>query len=336
MSCYKVGGTPRRQARCPVGRHRAMDLECGVSVFGGVIRASRRMLIRNAAKRWAWLSRRQPDPSVLATGQTVVERGRSAAGALAAALFLVLAGSLAWAPAASAWAGQAGRSAHTVRVARTARSLLGGGRQRAVRVWPTVSVGNGPDALAVDAETRTLYTSNQNDNTVSMISTATCNTRDARRCDQQVLEIRLPAAASPQGIAVDAGTGTLYVADIGDNTVSAINARTCNAVQHSGCVQIPASVRDPGGPIALAVNQATGTVYAANPGDNLSGKGHTVAVINSAICNRHQHSGCGQIRWAAMCGDHPVRWQQQSQRTPTTAEAEQPATSQPIKDRQTR
>ena len=213
---------------------------------------------------------------------------------LAAAAALVMAGAVAWAPAASASAGQADRPAHAGRVTSTARSLLGGGRQRAVRLPLTVPVGNGPDGLAADAETRTLYTSDQNDNTVSVISTATCNARNTAGCDQRVLEIRLPASASPQGIAFDAATGTLYVADIGDNTISVINARTCNSVQRSGCGQIPASIRDPGGPIALAVDQATDTVYVANTGDNFSGQGHTVAVINGAICNGHQHSGCGQ------------------------------------------
>ena len=201
---------------------------------------------------------------------------------------------MAWTPAASASAGQASGPAHASRVAGRARSLLGGGRQRAVRLPPAVSVGNGPDGLAADPATRTLYSSNQNASSVSVISTATCNARNTAGCDQRVLEIGLPAGASPQGIAFDAATGTLYVADIGDNTISVINARTCNAVQRSGCGQVPASIRDPGGPIALAVNQATDTVYVANIGDNFSGQGHTVAVINGATCNGQQHSGCGQ------------------------------------------
>ena len=234
------------------------------------------------------MMRDQIRQSVPAAGRTVAECGRSGGGALAAALFLVLAGSLAWTPAASASAAQAGR------VASPARSLLGGGRQRAVRLPPTVPVGNGPDGLAADPATRTLYSSNQNASSVSVINTAACNAGNTAGCDQRVLEIGLPASASPQGIAFDAATGTLYVADIGDNTISVINARTCNAVQRSGCAQVPASIRDPGGPIALAVNQATDTVYVANIGDNSSGQNHTVAVINGAICNGQQHSGCGQ------------------------------------------
>jgi YVTN family beta-propeller protein len=254
---------------------------------------------RHEAAIFGWggelaMMRDQIRQSVLAGGRTVPERGRSGAGTLAAALVLVLAGSLAWTSAASASAGRAGRPAHASRVADPARSLLGVGRQRAVRLPPTVPVGNGPDGLAADPATRTLYSSNQNASSVSVINTAACNAGNTAGCDQRVLEIGLPAGASPQGIAFDAATGTLYVADIGDNTISVINAKTCSAADHSGCGQVPASIRDPGGPIALAVNQATDTVYVANIGDNSSGQNHTVAVINGAICNGQQHSGCGQ------------------------------------------
>jgi DNA-binding beta-propeller fold protein YncE len=214
---------------------------------------------------------------------------------LAAALFLALAGTLAGAPAASASAGQDGRQAHAREVAGTARGLLSAVRQHAVSLPPTVPVGAGPDGLALDPGTRTLYTSNQNASSVSVINAATCNAADTRGCHhQRVRSVSLPAGASPQGIAIDTITGTIYVANIGGNTISVINARTCNATDFSGCGQTPASIKDTGGPIALAVDQATDTVYVANVGDNFSGTGHTVSVINGATCNGHQHSGCGQ------------------------------------------
>ena len=153
-------------------------------------------------------------------------------------------------------------------------------------------MGNGPDGLAVDPATHTLYSSNQNANNVSVVNTAACNAQDVAGCNQQAHSVR--AGASPQGIAVNTATGTIYVANIGDNTISVINARTCNAVNVSGCGQVPASIPDPGGPIALAVNQVTDTIYVANIGDNFSGTSDTVSVINGATCNSVQHSGCGQ------------------------------------------
>ena len=240
-----------------------------------------------------------------AAGRTPAGRGRRRNGTLAAALFLALAGTVAWVPAASASAGQASRPTHANRVAGTTRSLLNAVRQRAVSLPPTVSVGNGPDGLALDPATHTLYTSNQNDNTVSVINAATCNAADTRGCRQRVHSVSLPAGASPQGIAIDTATGTIYVANIGGNTISVINARTCNAVDFSGCGQTPASIKDPGGPIALAVDQATDTVYVANIGDNFSGKSHTVSVINGATCNGHQHSGCGQTPPTVQVGRGP-------------------------------
>jgi YVTN family beta-propeller protein len=236
----------------------------------------------------------QVQESAPAAGRTPVGRGRYRNATLAAALFLALAGIVAWVPAASASTGQASRPTHTRKVASTTRSLLNAVRQRAVSLPPTVSVGNGPDGLALDPATRTLYTSNQNDNTVSVINAATCNAADTRRCGQQVHSVSLPAGASPQGIALNAATGTIYVANIGGNSISVINARTCNAVNFSGCRRTPASIKDPGGPIALAVDQATDTVYVANIGDNFSGKTRTVSVINGATCNGRRHSGCGQ------------------------------------------
>jgi YVTN family beta-propeller protein len=225
--------------------------------------------------------------------------------ALAAAAIAALGAAMAWVPAASASTAPVSRPAHVSRVARTTRSPLNAVRQRAVSLPPAVSVGNGPDGLAFDPATHTLYTSNQNDNTVSVINTATCNAAHTRGCRQRVNSVSLPTGASPQGIAIDTVTGTIYVANIGDNTISVINARTCNAEDHSGCRRAPASVRNPGGPIALAVDQATDTIYVANTGDNFSGKGHTVAVINGAICNGHQHSGCGQTPAAVRVGGGP-------------------------------
>lgn len=110
--------------------------------------------------------------------------------------------------------------------------------------------GNGPDGLAFDPATSTLYASDQNTGSVSVISTAACNAQDPRGCGQQMHSV--PAGASPEGIALDRATGTIYVANIGGNTISVINAWTCNATNFSGCRQAPASVRDPGGPVALA------------------------------------------------------------------------------------
>ena len=150
-----------------------------------------------------------------------------------------------------------------------------------------------------------MYSSNQNGNSVSVINIAHCHAGDTAGCDQRVHSVSLAAGASPQGIAIDTATGTVYVANIGNNTISVINTRTCSAVDFSGCGQAPASVTDPRGPIALAVDQATDTVYVADTGDNFSGKSHTVTVINGATCNGHQHAGCAQTPPTVQVGHGP-------------------------------
>ena len=49
---------------------------------------------------------------------------------------------------------------------------------------PTVTVGSGPDGLAVDQATDTVYVANVNDNTVSVIDGATCNATVTTGCGQ--------------------------------------------------------------------------------------------------------------------------------------------------------
>jgi YVTN family beta-propeller protein len=136
----------------------------------------------------------------------------------------------------------------------------------AVVVPPTVPVGRDPAGLAFEAVTHTLYVTNAGNDTVSVIDTAACNATISRTCHQHPHLIRLPAGADAQGIELDTATSTAYVADIGTNTISVINTRTCNATDSTGCRRTPASIKDPDGPMNLGVNQRTDTVYVANFG----------------------------------------------------------------------
>ena len=54
------------------------------------------------------------------------------------------------------------------------------------------------------------------------------------------------------------------------------------------------------GPVSLAVDQNTDTIYVANSGDN------TVSVINGATCNGQNTSGCGQTTATVTVGSVPV------------------------------
>ena len=80
-----------------------------------------------------------------------------------------------------------------------------------------------PTGVAVDPGTHTVYVSNQNDHftngnrddgTVSVIDAST-----------RTVTATIPAGKTPVEVAVDPGTHTLYVTDVGDSTVSVIESR---------------------------------------------------------------------------------------------------------------
>ena len=163
---------------------------------------------------------------------------------------------------------------------------------------PTTTVGAGPAGVTVDAATHTIYVTSQVDNTLSVINGATCNASVRSACGRT-----WPTVATgtfPQAVAVDQGTHTVYVANLGSNTVSVINGATCNATNHSGCGQTPATVAVAGGPVDLAVNEVTDTIYVADNGVN------AVSVINGTTCNATDHSGCGQTPPSVSVGSGPA------------------------------
>lgn len=95
------------------------------------------------------------------------------------------------------------------------------------------------------------------------------------------------------------------MANSGDGTVSVINGATCNAHRHSGCGQKAPKVEVGGLPFALAVDQATDTIYVTNGFNSDGSFGHTVSVINGATCNGSKHSGCGRTPVTTKVGPFP-------------------------------
>ena len=103
----------------------------------------------------------------------------------------------------------------------------------------------------------------------------------------------------PQGAAFDRATDTVYVANQGDNTVSVVDARHCNSLDTSGCAQTPATAPTGAGPFAIAIDDATHTVYVANQNDG------TVSVIDAATCNGQNQSGCADAGPTIAAGPTP-------------------------------
>jgi DNA-binding beta-propeller fold protein YncE len=157
-------------------------------------------------------------------------------------------------------------------------------------------VSPGPSAVAVDTATDTIYVAsgdningptNTNVDTVSVIDGRRCQAVNVSHCKGPWPAIKV--GSDPSTVAVDEATDTVYVTNLGDNTVSVINGATCNAQMISGCHQTPATVPVGSFPLGIFADEANHTVYVAN--NNNGGPG-TVSMIDSAICNGSDLSGC--------------------------------------------
>lgn len=96
---------------------------------------------------------------------------------------------------------------------------------------------------------------------MDIISAATCNVKVTSGC--RVIA-RAAAGTAPTAAAMDAQTGTIYVAD-GSGTVTVINGARCNAGVTSGCAKPLATIKTGGPGVAAAFDPKTRTVYVASP-----------------------------------------------------------------------
>jgi DNA-binding beta-propeller fold protein YncE len=166
----------------------------------------------------------------------------------------------------------------------------------------TIPMQLDPMGMAVDQATDTIYAAGFQDgngnpgNTVSVINGATCNASMTIGC--ATAPATGPVGNRPAGVGVNQATNTVYVANLGDNTLSVINGKTCNASNTTGCSHTPPTVPLGSSPVGVAVNQATDTIYVLNPGTP-----STVSVINGATCNGTVTSGCGSLPPTVTVGD---------------------------------
>jgi DNA-binding beta-propeller fold protein YncE len=186
-------------------------------------------------------------------------------------------------------------------------SVLNGARCNAevtsgcARPVATVRVGNFPVAAVVNPATRTLYVANLGGGSVSVINAAACNARTTRGCGRPARTV--PVKAGPDWVDVDTATDTVYTANSGTSgtgdTVSVIDGAACNGHAGHGC-RVRATVTVGVSPFAVAVDQASDTVYVANFVNEFSGG--SVSVIDGARCNATITSGCGDTPPAVPTG----------------------------------
>ena len=162
---------------------------------------------------------------------------------------------------------------------------------------PTIHTGTDPEAVALDEQTQTLYTANQDDNDVSVIDASRCNAQTASGCRHPA-----PAFASPPGaLAADAAVHTLYDTS-GASSVSMINTSVCNTDSLVGCAHRPATVTVGESPDAVAVNHRTDTVYVANAGSGTTG---TVSALDARTCNATDSAGCANLQTLQVPAGNP-------------------------------
>jgi DNA-binding beta-propeller fold protein YncE len=161
------------------------------------------------------------------------------------------------------------------------------------RAPATVTVGSGPFGVAVDQSTNTVYTANNNDGTVSVVNGAQCDARVTSGCARPPVTVTTGAGAA--FVAVDHALNTAFVINGTDNTLSAIDTRTCNGAVTSSCGTVPPSQvaspnQNPGYnpfPNAFALVPRTGTAYVVNVGG-----GAILTVASLSGCNAVTTTGC--------------------------------------------
>ena len=112
------------------------------------------------------------------------------------------------------------------------------GESRATVRWAAAPFG-----VAVDQATDTVYVPNNNDGTVSVINGARCNARVTSGCGRTPPTVT--TGANPQFVAADPGRHTVFTINQSDDTLSAINTRTCNGTVTSGCRRSRRACRPP-------------------------------------------------------------------------------------------
>jgi YVTN family beta-propeller protein len=150
----------------------------------------------------------------------------------------------------------------------------------------TTTVGVAPVGVADNPNTKSVYVANQLDNTVSVINEAACNQEHLAGCNRTWPTINV--GNEPRFIGINKITSTIYVSNSVDNTLSVIDGATCNGQITSGCMEPQPTTPVGTVPQQVTVDETTDTIYVVNQDDN------TVSVINGAVCNGTDTSGCNQ------------------------------------------
>jgi len=161
----------------------------------------------------------------------------------------------------------------------------------------SVTIGTGPAGLAVDPVSDTVYAGTVAPNgaeAVWVIDGATCNATTSSGCAQHPPSVKVGQGSTNWNVsfAIDSANHTLYVANFTSDTLSMIDAATCNGVVTSGCSRAPKVARAGTGPDAIVVDAATHTIYVANVSGNAGALFDTLSLLDASSCNASTTTGC--------------------------------------------
>ncbi len=150
--------------------------------------------------------------------------------------------------------------------------------------------------LVVDAARHSVYVLSHKDDHVVVIDTTTCNGSHRDGCALLVPDA-VHTGTNPQGIALDAGTHTLYVANLNADDLSVIDAARCSAPDRSGCRRLPDRVRLDT-PTAVAVSESAHTAYVVT--------GDRITMVDLRTCNSARVLGCAGPHTSLTVGAEPI------------------------------
>ena len=158
-------------------------------------------------------------------------------------------------------------------------------------------VGSNPLDVAVNARTRRAYVVNEEDSDVSVIDLTRCNAQWTRRCGEPspTMAIDFDGGA----VAVDTTTNTIYASSQDQDTVTALDGRTCNSDETRGC-RHPAPTTDVGiGARGGVLDRHLDTLYFSNQVDN------TISVLDPTQCGISTLRGCDTTWPTISVGESP-------------------------------
>ncbi|MHB1975316.1 MAG: YncE family protein, partial [Acidimicrobiales bacterium] len=150
-------------------------------------------------------------------------------------------------------------------------------------VTATISVGYGPQGVAVDPSTNTIYTANFADDTVSVIDGAT-----------NVAASTISVGSEPMSVAVDPTTNTIYVTNSYSDTVSVISGSAGGVGTAGG--PLPVTATNGTSVIALGSGVLSFVSAPANPtfpALTLDGKDQTTSATLPLDVGDNTGSGAG-------------------------------------------